>query len=448
MIKNDITYEYRVFTNRLIDVEAMEVGKCTSKVVKELKAKDKVDGRFFHTSDTDEWFFCWTGELQKLNLKGDADVNNALAEVRELINEAEKAVKDAKDTASEAAKAAADAQKAADAAGDAVESIENKADVSYVDTLVAQEVAVKADKTAVDALTTTVAGKADASVVDALDAKVDSKADKSELDSKATIDSVNSLTELVATKADSADVKELSDKVDAIKLDDYALKSEVPSIKGLATEEFVEGKIAGIEIPTKVSDLENDEKYLTKDVADGYYAAIGTTGSGNGVDKNYVDTELAKKQNVIDDIDDIRSKANSALQSIPDTYVTDEELEGKGYLTEHQDISGKQDVIENLDEIIAGAAKGATSIQSLDGYATEEFVTGQGYATVSQVEGKQDKIEDLDAIRTKVDNAITAETLNESLNNYYTKGEIDGKIDAINTMFNTAIEMTNTILGE
>ena len=395
MKKNDITYEYRVFTSRPVDVESLEVGRCTSKTIKELKSKDKVDGRFFHTSDTDEWFFCWNGELQKLNLKGDADVNAALEEVRTLIADVKATAKEAKD--------AADAAKvAAEEASAAVESIENKADVSYVDTLVAQEVAVKADKTAVDALTTTVAGKADASVVDALGAKVDSKADKSELDSKATIDSVNSLTELVVTKADSADVKDLSDKVAAIKLDDYALKSEVPSIEGLASEDFVNEKIEKIEIPTKVSDLENDEEYLTKDVADGYYAAIGTTGSGNGVDKNYVDNELAKKQ----------------------------------------------DVIEDLDEIIAGAAKGATSIQSLDGYATEEFVTGRGYATVSQVEGKQDKIEDLDTILTKVNNAITAETLNESLNSYYTKGEIDGKIDAINTMFNTAIEMTNTILGE
>ena len=68
-MKNDITYEYRVFTNRLIDVEAMEVGICTSKVVKELNQKNKVDGRFFHTSDTDEWFFCWNGELQKLKYK-------------------------------------------------------------------------------------------------------------------------------------------------------------------------------------------------------------------------------------------------------------------------------------------------------------------------------------------------------------------------------------------
>ena len=114
-MKNDITYEYRVFTNRLIDVEAMEVGICTSKVVKELNQKNKVDGRFFHTSDTDEWFFCWNGELQKLNLKGDSDVNAALAEVEKLIADANVAVEDAKKTATESKTAAAEAQAAAEA---------------------------------------------------------------------------------------------------------------------------------------------------------------------------------------------------------------------------------------------------------------------------------------------------------------------------------------------
>lgn len=108
MIKNDITYEYRVFTNRLIDVEPMEVGRCTSKSIKELKAKDKVDGRFFHTSDSDEWFFCWGGKLQKLNLKGDLDINAALAEVEKLIADANSAVDDAKKTASEAKEADSD----------------------------------------------------------------------------------------------------------------------------------------------------------------------------------------------------------------------------------------------------------------------------------------------------------------------------------------------------
>ena len=102
MKKNDITYEYRVFTNRLIDVESMEVGICTSKVIKELNGKNKVDGRFFHTSDTDEWFFCWNGELQKLNLKGNSDVNSALEEVKKLIDDTKSAVNEAKAIANEA----------------------------------------------------------------------------------------------------------------------------------------------------------------------------------------------------------------------------------------------------------------------------------------------------------------------------------------------------------
>lgn len=120
-VKNDITYEYRVFTNRLVDVESMEVGKCTSKNLKNLKQKDKVDGRFFHTSDTDEWFFCWGGELQKLNLKGNSDVNAALDEVKKLISDANTAVADAKNAANEALKAAS--------------KIDGKADKSDVDVI-------------------------------------------------------------------------------------------------------------------------------------------------------------------------------------------------------------------------------------------------------------------------------------------------------------------------
>ena len=51
------------------------------------------------------------------------------------------------------------------------------------------------------------------------------------------------------------------------------------------------------------------------------------------VDKNYVDTELTKKANTSD------------IPSL-DGYVTDEELNAKGYLTSHQDISGKVDKVK------------------------------------------------------------------------------------------------------
>ena len=110
-MKKDITYEQRVFTNRVVDVDSMRVGNFLSKNIKELKQKDKIDGRFFHTSDTDEWFFCWGGELQKLNLKG-----ISLSEVVGLIEKIEESVKNANKTST-------DAKVAADTAVKNVESL-------------------------------------------------------------------------------------------------------------------------------------------------------------------------------------------------------------------------------------------------------------------------------------------------------------------------------------
>ena len=443
MMKNDITYEYRVFTHRLIDLESMEVGICTSKVIKGLKPKDKVNGRFFHTSDTDEWFFCWNDELQKLNLKGNSDVNAALAEVEKLIADAKTAVDGAKKTAAEAKAAAAEAKTAADSALAAVESIENKA-----------------DKSEVEAVSKAVEAKADKSAVDTLSAKVDAIKVPS-LDEYATKD-------FVGEEIKKIDIPEVPTKVSAFENDANYLTShqdisgkqdviadlatiranaelgataiqEIPDT--YATKTYVAEQIEGINlptVPTNVSEFTNDAGYLTKDVADGYYAALGTTGSGDGVAKEYVDSELAKKQNIIDDIDDIRSKANSALQSIPEDYVTSEELEGKGYLTEHQDISGKQDVITDLEDI---RTKANSALQSIpDEYVTDEELEGKGYLTSHQdISGKQDIISDLETIRTGAAAGATALQA-QSLNDYYTKEQIDN-------MLGVAIEKTNTILN-
>ena len=436
MKKNDITYEYRVFTHRPIDVESMEVGRCTSKVIKELKEKDKIAGRFFHTSDTDEWYFCWNGELQKLNLKGDANVNDALAEVEKLIADANAAVEDAKKTATEAKNAAAEAKTAADAASAAVESIENKADKSEVESVL-KAVEMKADK----------------SVVDTLSAKVDAIKVPS-LDEYATKDFVseeiktNIPTKVSAFENDAnylTEHQDISGKQDVIadletiranaELGATAIQ-EIPDT--YATKTYVAEQIDGINLPTNVSEFTNDAGYLTKDVADGYYAALGTTGSGNSVDKNYVDTELAKKQNIIDDIDDIRTKANSALQSIPEDYITSEELEGKGYLTEHQDIAGKQYVIADLEDI---RTKANSALQSIpDVYVTDEELEGKGYLTAHQdISGKQDVISDLETIRSGAAAGATALQA-QVLDNYYT-------IEQIDNLIGVAIEKTNTILN-
>ena len=361
MKKNDITYEYRVFTHRPIDVESMEVGRCTSKVLKELKEKDKVDGRFFHTTDSDEWFFCWNGNLQKLNLKGDADVNAALEEVNRLIAEANAAVDEAKKTAGEAKVAADAAKEAADNATAAVESIDK-------------------------------------------------------------------LEEAVASKADKSEVDALSAKVDAIK---------VPSLDGYATEEFVGDKIAEIEIPTvptKVSAFENDANYLTEH------------------------QDITGKQDVIDDLETIRSGAAlgaTALQSIPETYITEDKLSNKKFATE-------EFVGDKIAEIVIPTVPTNVSEFTNDaGYLNKSEADklyapigsasdGSGnYATQDFVRDEISKIE-IPTVPTKVsafENDANYLTEHQSLDNYYTKKEIDDKIDAINALISEATNITNTILA-
>ena len=167
------------------------------------------------------------------------------------------------------------------------------------------------------------------------------------------------------------------------------------------------------EIPTKISQLSNDKGYLTEhqDLSD--YAT-----------KSYVDSEIANIQlgggevdlkgyatkdelNAKANVEDIPTKTSELqndsnfISSIPSEYVTETELEQKGYLTNHQDIShlaskselhshdnktvldgitstkvsswdNKSDFDGNYNNLI-----NKPTIPSLNGYATESYVKNE-----------------------------------------------------------------------
>lgn len=414
MIKNDITYEYRVFTNRLIDIDSMEVGTCTSKSLKELKEKDKVNGRFFHTSDTDEWFLYWNNELQKLNLKGDSDVNSALDEVRKLISEANIAVSDAKKTAKEAKDAATEAKIAADNASAAVESIDNKADKSELN-VISDKVDTKADQTFVNELFEKVEGIVVPTKVSQLEN------DKNYLTEHQNISHL-------ATK------DELPKKV-----------SELENDKGYITI----GDIPEVTVPTKTSELTNDsgfitladvpnvdmgeyvtetelenKGYLTVSDADSRYIRIDS-GSG-GVDLS----DFAKTEYVDSEIEKIELKIPIKVSQL------DNDL---NFLTEHQDITNKQDVIEDLDTIREGASAGLTALQSVpDEYVTETELENKGYLTEQNLNGY--------ATEEFVNGEIEKIQI-PSMDNYFTKDEINEMIGNINSLISESTNITNTILS-
>ncbi len=124
---------------------------------------------------------------------------------------------------------------------------------------------------------------------------------------------------------------------------DLLNKPTIPSVEGLASEAYVNEKVAAIvipEVPTKVSELENDKGYLTEHQSlDGYtktadLSTVATSGSYNDlVDKPTIPstTGLASTKYVDDKV------AAIVVPTVP-TKVSAFEND-KGYLTEHQSLA-------------------------------------------------------------------------------------------------------------
>ena len=164
--------------------------------------------------------------------------------------------------------------------------------------------------------------------------------------------------------------------------------------------------------------------------------------------------ELNAKQDVINDLETIRSgaaKGATSLQSVPSEYATEQWVNEQGFLKEHQDISNlatkaelatKQDVISDLETIRSGAALGATALQSVPSeYVTETELNNKGYLTsvpdtyalkseIPDISVKQDTLVSGTNIKTINGESILGSgniTIegggNVDLTNYYTKTE-------------------------
>lgn len=123
---------------------------------------------------------------------------------------------------------------------------------------------------------------------------------------------------------------------DGLKKYDKLIKSYI----ALSNRSFAEA--------SDVSELRNDVDALKAIDHDAYiFADVNLEISL----KDHMDSELVLKQDVIHDLEDIRSGAklgNTALQNVPSEYVTEEELADKKYATETQ--------VENLIDRVVNTA--------------------------------------------------------------------------------------------
>ena len=147
---------------------------------------------------------------------------------------------------------------------------------------------------------------------------------------------------------------------------------------------------ADTDIPSKISDLTNDSDFATNgDLAELQTKLNAIADSDDQTldqlseivayiknNKNLIDGITTGKVSVSDIVDNLTSSATNkplsakqgkVLKDLIDAIVIPTKVSAftndAGYLTEHQDISGKQDIISDLATIRSGAALGATALQ-------------------------------------------------------------------------------------
>lgn len=116
-------------------------------------------------------------------------------------------------------------------------------------------------------------------------------------------------------------------------------------------------------------------------------------------------------------------------------------------------VEGKQDAIADLDAIRSGAEKGATALQSIPSeYVTETELTAKGYATTSALNDKVDKVSGKQLSTEDFTSALKAKL--EGLSNYddtTLSNAISGLETRLNTLVSsdasTAIESFNEIMA-
>ena len=154
-----------------------------------------------------------------------------------------------------------------------------------------------------------------------------------------------------------------------------------PGPEGVAGKGFPVGGLAN-QILAKKSDADYDTEWIDNNAKGNVESVNGKTGK---VTLTAEDVGATTEQWV---------NQQNYLKSIPSEYITETELDAKGYLTEHQDISNlatKDEVPTKTSQLI-NDSNFLTEHQDLTGYATEGYVDNKvseidlsGYALKTEI---------------------------------------------------------------
>ena len=175
---------------------------------------------------------------------------------------------------------------------------------------------------------------------------------------------------------------ELNNKVDKVKgkslIDDTEITrlSNVTNYDDTELKNQINSKADKTSIPTKVSQLENDKYYVTELYVDRALQGIEQLGYAS---IDYVDNSISNLD-IPTKVSQLENDKNY-ITSIPSEYITETELNAKGYLTQHQDLSSyakKTEIPTKVSEL-SNDKNYLTTIPSE--YVTETELNAKGYLT-------------------------------------------------------------------
>ena len=177
-----------------------------------------------------------------------------------------------------------------------------------------------------------------------------------------------------------------------------------------------------VDIPTKTSELTNDSNFLTY-IPSTYVTEYELNAKGYLTEHQDL-SDYTKTVDIPTKTSELINDSNF-LSSVPSEYITDSELNAKGYLTEHQDISNKADKSEipTKTSQLTNDSNFLSSVPSE--YVTDSELNAKGYLTEHQDLSDYAKTVDIPTKTSELTN--DSNFLSSVPSEYVTEGELNAK---------------------
>lgn len=175
-----------------------------------------------------------------------------------------------------------------------------------------------------------------------------------------------------ATVATSGDYEDLSNK------------PTIPSIDGLATEQYVDDAIADIDIPTNVSELNNDAGYITNSALSGYATETYVDNAVDGITTT-LETDYATKAELPAATSDLTNDSGFITASALTPYAESADLAAVATSGSYNDLADKPTIPQPTSVTVTQTLSSGTAIADIDvdGVTTTLYAPAGGGTAVT-----------------------------------------------------------------